>query len=117
MKSFSFHRTLLSFLFLYFTSFIVFVKFIKILFACLDVFIYRHFANYIPQNCTFITGGGGYGTNFNRRRLARIARDLGFAHINISGMGSTWFILISFLIMLKLSFCLCLGTVRPMMDT
>ncbi len=37
------------------------------------MFIYRHFGGYIPQNCTFITGGGGYGTNFNRRKLGRIA--------------------------------------------
>ncbi|CAF4603953.1 unnamed protein product [Rotaria sp. Silwood1] len=57
----------------------------------IDVFIYRHFATYIPSNCTFITGGGGYGTDFNRRKLRRIAHDMGFAHINISGMGSTWY--------------------------
>lgn len=59
------------------------------------MFIYRHFADYIPQNCTIITGGGGYGTNFNRRKLTRIAHDMGFAHANISGMGSTWFVSIS----------------------
>ncbi|CAF1077399.1 unnamed protein product [Adineta steineri] len=57
----------------------------------IDVFIYRHFANYIPKNCTLITGGGGYGTDFNRRKLRRIAHDMGFAHANISGMGSTWY--------------------------
>jgi hypothetical protein len=57
-----------------------------------DVFIYRHFGGYIPQNCTFITGGGGYGTNFNRRKLGRIAHDMDFAYANISGMGSTWFV-------------------------
>jgi hypothetical protein len=62
----------------------------------LDVFIYRHFSKYIPRNCTLITGGGGYGTDFNRRKLARISRDMGFAHANISGMGSTWFVRISF---------------------
>jgi hypothetical protein len=58
----------------------------------LDVFIYRHFANYIPQNCTIITGGGAYGTEFNRRKLRSIARDMGFVYIDISGMGSTWFV-------------------------
>ncbi|CAF1147464.1 unnamed protein product [Adineta ricciae] len=57
----------------------------------IDVFIYRHFAKYIPQNCSFITGGGGYGTEFNRRKLKRISRDMGFAHAGISGMGSTWY--------------------------
>lgn len=62
--------------------------------CCLDVFIYRHFATYIPTNCSFITGGGGYGTDFNRRKLGRIARDMGFEHANISGMGSTWFVFV-----------------------
>ncbi|CAF1258541.1 unnamed protein product [Adineta steineri] len=57
----------------------------------IDVFIYRHFATYIPQNCTLITGGGGYGTNFNRRKLKRIAHDMGFSHVEMSGMGSTWY--------------------------
>ncbi|CAF0832488.1 unnamed protein product [Rotaria sp. Silwood1] len=57
----------------------------------IDVFIYRHFATYIPQNCTFITGLGGYGTDFNRRKFKRIANDMGFAHANISNMGSTWY--------------------------
>lgn len=67
----------------------------RFLFSDVDVFIYRHFADYIPQNCTFITGGGGYGTIFNRRKLTRIAYDMGFTHANISGMGSTWFVVIS----------------------
>lgn len=62
---------------------------------CLDVFIYRHFGFYFPPNCTFLTGGGGYGTDFNRRKLKRIARDMGYAHAGMSGMGSTWYIRIS----------------------
>ena len=61
----------------------------------LDVFVYRHFATYIPKNCTFITGGGGYGTDFNRRKLKRIARDMEFAHAGLSGMGSTWLVISS----------------------
>ena len=56
-----------------------------------DVFIYRHFGKYIPENCTLLTGG--YGTDFNRRKLARISRDMGFAFSGMSGMGSTWFVL------------------------
>lgn len=66
-------------------------------FVYLDVFVYRHFATYIPQNCTFITGGGGYGTDFNRRKLKRIAHDMGFAHAGVSGMGSTWFVFSAFI--------------------
>ena len=58
----------------------------------LDVFIYRHFGWYIPANCSFLTGGGGYGTDFNRRKLKRIARDMGYSHVGMSGMGSTWFV-------------------------
>ena len=61
-------------------------------FLFLDVFIYRHFGTYIPPNCTFLTGGGGYGTDFNRRKLKRISRDMGYAHAGMSGMGSTWFV-------------------------
>ncbi|CAF0809552.1 unnamed protein product [Adineta ricciae] len=57
----------------------------------IDVFIYRHFGKYIPENCTLLTGGGGYGTDFNRRKLARISRDMGFAFSGMSGMGSTWY--------------------------
>ncbi|CAF1496172.1 unnamed protein product, partial [Rotaria sordida] len=57
----------------------------------IDVFIYRHFATYIPSNCTFIIGPGKYATNFNKRKLRRIANDMGFAHANISDMGSTWY--------------------------
>ncbi|CAF3342728.1 unnamed protein product [Rotaria sp. Silwood1] len=57
----------------------------------IDVFIYRHFATYIPSNCTFITGGGGYSTDFNRRKLKRIANDMGFVHVDITNMGSTWY--------------------------
>ena len=63
--------------------------------STLDVFVYRHFATYIPKNCTFITGGGGYGTDFNRRKLKRIARDMEFAHAGLSGMGSTWLVISS----------------------
>ena len=61
----------------------------------LDVFIYRHFATYIPQNCTLLTGGGGYGTDFNRRKLKRIARDMNFSHVGLSGMGSTWLVFLN----------------------
>ena len=68
---------------------------IRILSSYSDVFIYRHFGNYIPQNCSFITGRGGYGTDYNRRKLGRIANDMGFSYANMSGMGSTWFVGIS----------------------
>jgi hypothetical protein len=40
-----------------------------------------------------MTGGGGYGTDFNRRKLKRIARDMNYVHPGVSGMGSTWFVL------------------------
>ncbi len=43
-----------------------------------------------------MTGGGGYGTEFNRRKLKRIARDMGFLDVGLSGMGSTWFVLYLF---------------------
>ena len=59
----------------------------------LDVFIYRDFATYLPKNCTFITGGGGFSTDFNRRKLQRIARDMGFAHAGLSNAESTWLVI------------------------
>ena len=85
-------------------------------FCILDVFVYRHFATYIPQNCAFITGGGGYGTDFNRRKLKRIARDMDFAHAGVSGMGSTWLVLFNSFYQFSENNLLFLGMVQLMMD-
>ncbi|CAF0768936.1 unnamed protein product [Didymodactylos carnosus] len=57
----------------------------------IDIFITRNFSKYVPDPCILLTGGGGYGTDYNRRKLRRIAKDMELMHLNISGMGSTWY--------------------------
>jgi hypothetical protein len=58
----------------------------------LDVFITKQFANYIPnQSKTLFFGRGGYSTEFNKRRLGRIARDMGWKYENLINIGSTWY--------------------------
>ena len=57
----------------------------------IDVFITKSFAKYLPiSNETLLTGQGGYSTDFNTRRLRRIARDMGWKYQNLSNIGSTW---------------------------
>ncbi|CAF0768920.1 unnamed protein product [Didymodactylos carnosus] len=55
-----------------------------------DIFLTRNFSNYIPENSSILVGLGGYGTDYNRRKLRRIARDMNLMYKNMSGMGSTW---------------------------
>jgi hypothetical protein len=63
----------------------------------LDVFLTKQFANYIPNiwNTLFV-GRGGYSTEFNTRRLERIARDMGWKYQNLTNIGSTWLVCVSF---------------------
>ncbi len=57
----------------------------------IDVFITKQFAKYIPvTNLTLLVGLGGYSTDFNTRRLGRIARDMNWKYKNITNIGSTW---------------------------
>jgi hypothetical protein len=59
----------------------------------LDVFITRQFANFIPNTTeTLFAGRGGYSTEFNTRRLERIARDMGWKYQNLTNIGSTWLV-------------------------
>ncbi len=58
----------------------------------MDVFLTPMFAKWLPQNCDdFYAGNGGYSTDFNMKRLARIAEDLGFGNAAIRNLGSTWY--------------------------
>jgi hypothetical protein len=59
----------------------------------LDVFLTRPFASFLP-NCsnTLIIGRGGYSTEFNTRRLGRIAKDMGWNYGNLTNIGSTWLV-------------------------
>lgn len=57
----------------------------------IDVFITKQFAKYIPiTNTTLLVGRGGYSTEFNTRRLRRIAQDMNWQYQNMTNIGSTW---------------------------
>jgi len=57
----------------------------------MDVFLTPLLAKWLPKNCNdFIVGGGAYSENFNRKRLKRIALDLGMEHAGGDNLGSTW---------------------------
>jgi len=82
----------------------------------MDVFLTPMFAKWLPQNCNdFYAGKGGYTTDFNTRRLGRIAEDLGFGNAGLTNLGSTWYStpeqirLISFYTLLSMVGCTCLS--------
>jgi len=74
-----------------FEGFSTFKMYDYVLRTDIDVFITRNFSVYLPDNSSILVGLGGYGTTYNRRKLARIARDMNFMYANMSGMGSTWY--------------------------
>ncbi len=54
----------------------------------MDVFLTPMFAKWLPMNCNdFYVGRGGYSEDFNRKRLARVAKDLGLEYGGISNLG------------------------------
>ncbi|UJR27828.1 hypothetical protein I4U23_009096 [Adineta vaga] len=58
----------------------------------IDVFITKQLSKYVPiTNNTFLVGLGGYSTEFNTRRLGRIARDMKWNYQNLTNIGSTWY--------------------------
>lgn len=77
----------------------------------MDVFLTPLFATWLPRHCNDLTvGGGGYSTDFNTRRLARIGRDLGLDFAGQWNFGSTWYStpdqvrLLSYLTLLGMSY-------------
>ena len=57
----------------------------------LDAFLTRPFARFQPRISPMLYfGSGGYSTEFNTRRLGRIARDMGWNYHNLTNIGSTW---------------------------
>jgi hypothetical protein len=57
----------------------------------LDVFLTPLFGAWLPVHCNdFITGSGGFSTDFNRNRLKRIAENIGMASAKVGNLGSTW---------------------------
>lgn len=59
----------------------------------MDCFLTLNFARYVPYNDTLIVGRGGYSTEFNQKRLRRIAHDIGWSHAGQTALGSTWSVL------------------------
>ena len=58
----------------------------------MDVFLTPLFSKWLPDNCNdFYVGRGAYSDDFNRKRLSRIAEDLGLEHDGESNLGSTWY--------------------------
>ncbi|CAF3369093.1 unnamed protein product [Rotaria socialis] len=57
----------------------------------LDCFLTANFALYIPYNNTLLVGHGGYSTDFNNKRLKRIAHDMNWKYADKNGLGSTWY--------------------------
>ena len=56
----------------------------------MDCFLTTNFARYIPMKKSLIVGRGGYSTEFNQKRLQRIAHDMGWDYADDRGLGSTW---------------------------
>jgi hypothetical protein len=57
----------------------------------IDVFLTPNFANYIPFDCSFQIGLGGYSLDYSVHKLARIAQTLNLFDVNLTDIGSTWF--------------------------
>ena len=69
----------------------VFRSYHYILKTDIDVFLTRQFSKYLPmKEATLLFGMGGYSTDFNTHRLARIARDMSWNYRNLTNIGSTW---------------------------
>jgi hypothetical protein len=54
----------------------------------LDVFLTPLFATWLPYNCDdFYAGNGAFSTEFNMKRLHRIAKELGISDAKINNLG------------------------------
>ena len=58
----------------------------------MDVFLTPMFAQWLPVHCNdFVVGGGGFSTEFNTKRLKRIAESIELKSSGIWNLGSTWY--------------------------
>ena len=58
----------------------------------IDVFLTKPFSAYLPRtSASLLVGLGGYSTQFNTRRLGRIAHDMGWKYQEMPNIGSTWY--------------------------
>lgn len=56
----------------------------------LDVFLTKYFGRFVPKNRTILVGGGAYSTQFNSKRLQRVAKEMDWSYARLSNLGSTW---------------------------
>ena len=58
----------------------------------MDVFLTPFFGRWLPSNCNdFYVGNGGYSTEFNTKRLGRIAKNMNLSSGYMSGLGKHCF--------------------------
>ena len=58
----------------------------------MDVFFTPLFGQWLPRYCNdFYVGSGGYSSDFNIKRLKRIASNIGFKYASVTNLGSTWY--------------------------
>ena len=58
----------------------------------MDVFLTPLFSKWLPRKCyDFVTGGGSFSTQFNVKRLRRIAKHLNLQYASEWNLGSTWY--------------------------
>lgn len=58
----------------------------------MDVFLTPLFGMWLPRHCNdFHVGRGGYSTDFNTNRFARIAKNLRLEYAGVENLGSTWY--------------------------
>ena len=58
----------------------------------MDVFLTPMFAKWLPLNCfDFVVGGGGYGDEFNMKRIQKAAKNINLEPGDVWNLGSTWY--------------------------
>ena len=58
----------------------------------MDIFLTPLFAKWLPLNCyDFVCGGGGYGHEFNMKRIQKAAKNINLEPGDVWNLGSTWY--------------------------
>ena len=57
----------------------------------MDVFLTPFFSKWLPINCGFYVGRGGFSHDFNDKRFKRVAHELKIGYNGSRNLGSTWY--------------------------